>query len=510
MVFISSVSVNADELQYDIMQIGIHDSNYAFHTYKINNQGLILGQQKDPLEHRSPFYSFLAKANGNDIEWDPFRLHYNFASLNNLGHLVGSSLSDGVYIKDEINQNMTYPDITLHGSSIGAADINDLGQIVGHGVLVNNSQQHAYFAFSINNTWHTIDLGTLGGGNSYAKAINNAGIVVGHSEIVEASTTNNAFVASTSVNGWNMINLGTLGGANSYAVDINNSNQVVGFSDHSDGMQHAFLASQNNIGAIVMTDLGLAREDNIYQNNTIQINDSGFIVWNDLDTAYLYVNGQKYKLMDLIPNHANWESVAKVTSISNAGQIIGSGKSTPSGDCCAAYVLTPVVETTNLPPICETGVDPKVIRAGEGTALWWWSQNASTGTINNQIGNISVPSDYKWIHPTETTTYTMTAKGANGTATTCQATVVVEGSSVPNPPICEIGLDPQVISAGEGTALWWWTQNGRSANIDNNIGNVELPSQYKWIHPSATTTYKMKALGVNGETTICQTTITVE
>ena len=507
MVFISNVY--ADELQYNIKQVGIHDPNYAFHTYKINNQGLILGQQKDPTEHRSPFYSFLAKAIGNNIEWDPYRLPYNYTSLNNLGHLVGASLSSGVYIKDEFNQEMTFPDITLDGSSIGAADINDSGQVVGHGVIVNNSQQHAYIASSINGVWNTIDLGTLGGGNSYAKAVNNTGIVVGHSEIVDASTINNAFAASNSGNGWNMINLGTLGGDNSYAIDINNSNQVVGFSDHPDGSQHAFLASQSSTG-VVMTDLGLARDDNIYQNNTIQINDSGYIVWNDLTTAYLYANGQKYNLMELILDHAEWESVAKVTSISNAGQIIGSGKSTPSGDCCAGYVLTPIVTSNTQPPICEAGVDPVTIRAGEGTALWWWSQNTTAATMDNEIGNITVPSNYKWIHPSETTTYTMTAKGTNGATTTCQATIVVERPNETNPPLCTIGLDPQVISAGEGTALWWWSQNGSSANIDNNIGNVEIPSQYKWIHPSETTTFKMNIQGRNGETTSCQTTITVE
>ncbi|MEE9336790.1 MAG: ELWxxDGT repeat protein, partial [Methylococcaceae bacterium] len=67
-----------------------------------------------------------------------------------------------------------------------------------------------------------------------------------------------------------------------------------------------------------------------------------------------------------------------------------------------------LVTTTIIPPICETGFDPQTIKKGEGTALWWWSQNAVAGSINKGIGETTIPSDYKWIHPTETTAYTMT------------------------------------------------------------------------------------------------------
>ncbi len=158
-------------------------------------------------------------------------------------------------------------------------------------------------------------------------------------------------------------------------------------------------------------------------------------------------------------------------------------------------------------PICEAGTDPQVIKKGEGTALWWWSQDATSAIINNGIGAVTLPSDYKWIHPSETTTYIMVAKNENGVPTTCKTTVVVEGQASP---VCEMGADPQVINAGEGTALWWWSNSASSANIDHNIGTVSIPNDYIWFHPTQTTTYTMNAIGNNGETTTCDTTITVQ
>ena len=81
----------------------------------------------------------------------------------------------------------------------------------------------------------------------------------------------------------------------------------------------------------------------------------------------------------------------------------------------------------SVPPVCEAGVDPQTIRAGEGTALWWWSQHVSSATINNEKWSVTVPSDYTWFYPTDTATYTMTAVGDDDGATaTCNTTITVE------------------------------------------------------------------------------------
>ncbi len=167
----------------------------------------------------------------------------------------------------------------------------------------------------------------------------------------------------------------------------------------------------------------------------------------------------------------------------------------------------PIVEAT--PPTCATGVDPQTIQAGEGTALWWWSDSALTANINQGIGSINLPTDFKWLYPEETTTYTVTATGPDGATATCEATIVVEGQAEATPPVCEMGADPQIIRPGQGTALWWWSDNVSSASIDNDIGSVTVPSDYKWFYPAQTTTYTMTVVNENGVATSCKTTIEV-
>ncbi len=157
-------------------------------------------------------------------------------------------------------------------------------------------------------------------------------------------------------------------------------------------------------------------------------------------------------------------------------------------------------------PICEAGTDPQKIKQGEGTALWWWTQAAASARIDNGIGQVNLPTDYVWLHPSETTTYTVSVVGKDGASTSCTTTVIVEGLASP---ICEMGADPQIIRPGQGTALWWWTDNVSSASINNGIEAVTTPSDYKWIKPRQTTTYKMTAVNANGETTSCETTIEV-
>jgi probable HAF family extracellular repeat protein len=83
------------------------------------------------------------------------------------------------------------------------------------------------------------DLGTLGGVNSRAFAINDTGGIVGDSNIAGPGYVTRAFLYKNGT----MTNLGTLNGSSySTAYDINSAGEVVGLSTYSASSNtHAFL-----------------------------------------------------------------------------------------------------------------------------------------------------------------------------------------------------------------------------------------------------------------------------
>ena len=148
------------------------------------------------------------------------------------------------------------------------------------------------------------DLGTFGGENSTANAINNIGQIVGYADVPGSDW--HAFVYS----GGSMHDLGTLyGGSGSEATSINDLGQVVGSSYTSSGAAVAFFYSGS--GSIV--DL-----------NTLIRADSGWTL--------------------------EW-----ATGINDSGQIVGYG-SGPTGQT-DAFLLTPIPEPSTLVLLVAGGLE---------------------------------------------------------------------------------------------------------------------------------------------------------
>jgi probable HAF family extracellular repeat protein len=161
------------------------------------------------------------------------------------------------------------------------------------------------------------DLGSVGGGNSSAQAINDAGHVVG--SWFEADTDGddqdvrypNPFLYKDG-------DMQDLGIGRGIAYDINESDAVVGqlFDEGypAQGGSHAFLYENGS-----RKSLGLP-EGTGYDSYAIGINDSGQVVGNSNDGPFLYEDDTLKNLNDLIPSDSPWQ-ILNATDINEEGQI---------------------------------------------------------------------------------------------------------------------------------------------------------------------------------------------
>jgi hypothetical protein len=165
-------------------------------------------------------------------------------------------------------------------------------------------------------------------------------------------------------------------------------------------------------------------------------------------------------------------------------------------------ILPNNVRTAQAPPTptISFSASPDDIATGQTSTLVWDTTNATSVTIDNGVGSQPVSGSVV-VQPTLTTTYTLTANGPGGTASS-QATVTVT-----NRPIISFIADPDGIVAGHPATLFWSVSNSRSVTIDNGVGPV-APSGSVAVFPTTTTTYTMTAVG-NAGSSFAQVTVDV-
>jgi probable HAF family extracellular repeat protein len=148
--------------------------------------------------------------------------------IDSYGRVVGS-VTEGGRAHAFLYDGGTLTDIGGGWRWSAAYDISDSGRAVGTYDLGGG----AFRAFSWSADEGFRDIGTLGGGDTYAMAVNSRGQVAGSSK---AGGQLRAFLYD---NG-SMRNLGTLGGA-SMAYDVNAGGNVVGYSYDRSGRSRAFV-----------------------------------------------------------------------------------------------------------------------------------------------------------------------------------------------------------------------------------------------------------------------------
>ena len=196
---------------------------------------------------------------------------------------------------------------TLGGTQSFAYAINDKGQVVGESRIAGDQEAHI-FLYDHGNLVDLSLLYNIGPGPylSTANDINNKGQIVGN------ISNGHAVLLSKRV----ITDLGTLGGIFSSSQGVNDSGQIVGYYSLPGFFNHAFLYSNG-----VMTALGPFGADAI--SIATAINNSGMIVGDATDSytvpyhAFLYSDGV---MADISP-FGNSESYAM--GINNRGQVVG-------------------------------------------------------------------------------------------------------------------------------------------------------------------------------------------
>ncbi len=197
---------------------------------------------------------------------------------------------------------------------------------------------------------------------------------------------------------------------------------------------------------------------------------------------------------------------ATTVTISGIGAVQANGSTTVSPTATTTYTLTASnqfgqVSTTATvqvtpgspgtvalaPRILSFAATPVEILPSEQASLVWQVENATEVNITG-IGNVD-PTGTSTVSPADTTTYTITAKNANGqvsaTATVSVAKLVKILNFVANP--------SQVAKAGDAATLQWQTENATSAVI-TGVGSVPVNGSIV-VHPSSDVSYTLIAYG---------------
>ena len=156
------------------------------------------------------------------------------------------------------------------------------------------------------------DLGTLGGQQSAAYAINDRGVVVGYSHVAMGSSVGHAFRYENGV----MTDLGTLGGAESFAKAVNSHGVIVGTAQEASGRQVAVMWDRAGIRRLVDGN-----------SRAVDINDRGQVVLmgtvNGVNGTYLYDEGTITHLDSLPEVRAAGVARLEATAINDRGWIAG-------------------------------------------------------------------------------------------------------------------------------------------------------------------------------------------
>jgi len=129
--------------------------------------------------------------------------------------------------------------------------------------------------------------------------------------------------------------------------------------------------------------------------------------------------------------------------------------------------------------------NPSVLQSGSPATLQWNVTGADAVTIDQGVGDVPIGGT-KVINPTQTTTYTLTARNASGSVNRSVVVTV-------NPPIAaNFTANPTTITVGQAVTLSWNVTGADTVTMDQGIGTVPA-SGSRTVTPNSTTSYTLTA-----------------
>ena len=174
---------------------------------------------------------------------------------------------------------------------------------------------------------------------------------------------------------------------------------------------------------------------------------------------------------------------------------------THGSQTATAQATVTVNAAGGLPVIVSFAPNPATIDFGQSSSLQWVVQNATTVTIDNNIGTVGLTGSHS-ISPAASTTYTITATNAVGTVTAKTTLTVITSVQ-----ILAFTATPSTVLSGGTTILVCETKGAASVNVNGVV--FTTATAVESVHVITTTTYTCTATAANGQTASAQTTVTV-
>lgn len=308
---------------YTITDLG-HLGGARTNAYSINERGMVVGQSWIDTSYFSAIHAFFwKKGKMSDLGTLSGFTNSIATDINNWGLAVGVATAMGtaknntpvVWINNQIKRLSV-----SNGHAGEATAVNNFGIVAGHSCNTDVIPWVDRAVIWIYGNMMELPIST-GSTLSRASGINDMGQIVGFEKVRTDVNEPEKYQAVLWQNG-RLLNLGI---PNSVAQDINNRGMIVGqfFARHNN-VDHCFpfLYKKGHIIYLRLPDESQGSAESI--NNWGQI--VGYTMDNNYDLyAVLWQNDNYYLLDDLIPDDSRWESLYWAHDINDKGQIVGEG-----------------------------------------------------------------------------------------------------------------------------------------------------------------------------------------